>query len=110
MPRRDYKHCYNRLSMTSETEEKAMPFIARAKSPHLQTGRAGIIVILCMWIIIYFWGVTQLVDGLMDWLAYGSTQYVARVAVGVVTTVASSYEGLSLELYNLMFFCYSWTS
>lgn len=79
--------------MTSETEEKALPFIARAKSPHLQNGRIGVVVILCMWIIIYFWGVTQLVDGLMDWLAYGSTQYVTRVAVGVATTVASAYEG-----------------
>ncbi|UMM28536.1 hypothetical protein L5515_011333 [Caenorhabditis briggsae] len=97
MPGRDYKHCYNRLSMTSETEEKALPFIARAKSPHFQNGRMGVVVILCMWIIIYFWGVTQLVDGLMEWLAYGSTEYVTRVVIGAATTVASAYEAGQVE-------------
>lgn len=81
-------------SMTSETQEKSLPFIVRAGAPQYKGGVLGWIVILSTWITLYFWGVTQLVDGFLEWLSYNSEATIIRVIGGIASTTLSSLQGL----------------
>lgn len=80
--------------MTSDAQEKLMPYFIRARVPHYRGGLWGCAVIISTWVILYLWGVTQLVDGILDWLSYGRSSAVIRVAVAVATTTVSTVAGL----------------
>lgn len=80
--------------MTSETQEKSLPFIVRAHAPQYKGGTFGWIVIISCWIFLYFWGVTSLVDGLIEWFSYDLSANLIQVAITLSTTAMSTIEGL----------------
>uniref|UniRef100_A0A1I7XHV9 Amino acid ABC transporter permease n=1 Tax=Heterorhabditis bacteriophora TaxID=37862 RepID=A0A1I7XHV9_HETBA len=86
--------------MTSETQLKSYPYFIRAGEPR-RSGLIGWAIIIISWTVLYFWGVTQLVDGFLDWTSY-NTVNVIRVAVTVANAVSSIEEGLS-NIHNGIF-------
>ncbi|XGW29052.1 hypothetical protein V3C99_008670 [Haemonchus contortus] len=90
--------------MTSETQEKFIPHFVRARDPAYHGGVMGCCVIAVMWVILYFWGVTQLVDGILDWLSYGRSSAVVQVAVAIATTTVSTVVADAVEFGSLKYY------
>ncbi|RCN28748.1 hypothetical protein ANCCAN_25506 [Ancylostoma caninum] len=90
--------------MTSDAQEKLMPYFVRARVPHYRGGLWGCAVIISTWVILYLWGVTQLVDGILDWLSYGRSSAVVRVAVAVATTTVSTVADAQVEFGSLKYY------
>lgn len=97
--------------MTSDAQEKFIPYFVRAKMPGYRGGYVGCLVVIATWVVLYLWGVTQLVDGVLDWLTYGSSSAVVRVAVAVATTTVSTITGLcfgcSADFTAISLMCFS---
>lgn len=53
----------------------------------------GWIVIIGCWIFLYFWGVTSLVDGLIEWFANDLSARAVHVAFSLTTTVVGYVTG-----------------
>lgn len=82
--------------MTSETTGK----VIFAKSPN-QMDRTGLVAVVGCWIFLYFWCITQLVDGVIEWLSFYDTPTVTRTVIEVATTVAAIIGALRSQLANL---------
>ncbi|VDP52901.1 unnamed protein product [Heligmosomoides polygyrus] len=90
--------------MTSDAQEKFIPYFVRAKMPGYRGGYVGCLVVIATWVVLYLWGVTQLVDGVLDWLTYGSSSAVVRVAVAVATTTVSTITAEQVQLGTMKYY------
>ncbi|KAK5973369.1 Phosphate carrier protein mitochondrial [Trichostrongylus colubriformis] len=90
--------------MTSETQEKFIPYFVRAGTPAYRGGVAGCFFVILMWIILYLWGVTQLVDGILDWLSYGRSSAVVQIGVAIATTTISTVVADAVEFGTLKYY------
>ncbi|PIO69520.1 hypothetical protein TELCIR_08653 [Teladorsagia circumcincta] len=57
-----------------------------------------------MWVILYLWGVTQLVDGILDWLSYGRSSAVVQVGVAIAATTISTVVADQVEFGTLKYY------
>uniref|UniRef100_A0A0K0DJL3 Phosphate carrier protein, mitochondrial n=1 Tax=Angiostrongylus cantonensis TaxID=6313 RepID=A0A0K0DJL3_ANGCA len=90
--------------MTSEAQEKFAPYFVRAQNPSYRGGMWGSVFVIAAWVILYLWGITQLVDGILDWFSYGSSSAAIRIGVAVPATTVSTVAADQVEFGSMKYY------
>ncbi|CAI4232005.1 unnamed protein product [Auanema sp. JU1783] len=92
--------------MTSETQEKSYPYLILAKTPQYRGGTVGWGVILSTWVVLYFWCVCKLMDGLIEWFSYDFSYNKLQLTVSLISTTLASVKDSAIEFASGKYYAY----